>query len=114
MIVSNRSTRLGKCSRIQTSDFQCVVSTAKEGLHEKPSTMIAEGGPLDLPHQIRPCGKLVYSDALSLEERYSIHDVVTQMLDVAGQKGAVLYDAIQTVITDMNERGVLKQGINLR
>lgn len=113
MIVSNRSTLLGKCARIQTPSFQCVVSTAKEGIFKKISTMIAEGGPVDLPNQLHPCGKLIYTDALSTKERYSFHDVVTKILNEAGENEILLGDAIQTMIIDMKERGIIEEGINI-
>lgn len=113
MIASNNKTIAGKCARIETPAYQCTVSTAKEGLFLKISTVIAEGGAGTPPSQLHVCGKLIYADALSSEERYNMHDVVSQIMSDLGDRGFLFGDSIQAVIKELKERGVLKEGINV-
>src|SRR5271168_5105025 len=69
MIISNRFVRtylLGsKVARIHNNSFECCVSTAKEGLFQKESTVVLEpkiGNTVESGAAgLRPCGKVIYS-----------------------------------------------------
>jgi hypothetical protein len=87
MIVHRSHIFGGKTARIHTPSFKCMVSTAKEGLFKKQSTMILEGDMLhDRAADWRPCGKLFYASSLRSKDRLQFHDAIVELLDQLGEE----------------------------
>lgn len=99
----------GKVTDIVTDEFKCVVSTAKEGVLEGLSTMVAEvqagGG--------RPCAKIIYARSTRKADRLQFHEALVAGIDEAGENGFPLREAIESVVTDLKSRGVVTEAINL-
>ena len=114
MIISNRFVRTylfgSKVARIQNKSFQCCVSTAKEGLFQKHSTIILEpkiGNTVGAgAAELRPCGKVIYPPALRGSDRLQFHDVVVKTLDELGDEGCTLEEALEQIFADLKRRGI--------
>ena len=114
MIVSNRKHILGaKCATIHTDMFKCVVSTAKEGLFQKQSTMILEGDMMQGRANCRACGKVVYSLSLRSSDRLQFHDIICRLLDECGDEGLTLGKALDNIFEELRRRGVVTEAVNL-
>jgi len=121
MIISNRFVRTylfgSKVAGIQNKSFQCCVSTAKEGLFQKQSTVILEpkignsagAGAAGL----RPCGKVIYSPTLRTSDRFQFHDAIAKALDELGEEGCTLEVALEQIFADLKRRGVAEATMNL-
>ena len=114
MIISNRKTLFGKCGRIQTKSYSCILSTAKEGILLPLSTVIFEGNPSGPYNQARLGGKLIYAESLKGKERLHFHDVFLKFLDDIGENSNTkLGDALQVIFNDFKQRGIVKEAINI-
>ncbi len=114
MIVSNRKHAFGaKCGTIHTDAFKCVVSTAKECLFQKQSTMIIEGDMIQDRANCRSCGKIVYAESLRRSDRLQFHDIVCKLLDELGEDGMTLGQALENIYAELKKRGVVNETINL-
>ena len=121
MIVSNRFVRTylfgSKVARIHNKSFECCVSTAKEGLFQKESTLILEtkiGNTTEaVPAGLRPCGKVIYSPTLRKSDRLQFHDLIAKTLDAAGEEGCTLEEALDQIFADLKRRGIAVETINL-
>ena len=121
MIVSNSFARTylfgSKVAGIHNKSFQCCVSTAKEGLFQKQSTVILEpktgnsGGVGDVG--LRPCGKVIYSSSLRTNDRFQFHDVIAKTLDELGEEGCTLEEALEQIFADLKRRGIAVETMNL-
>jgi hypothetical protein len=112
MILSNHRYAFGsKGSIIQTLYFTCMVSTAKEGLLQKQSTMVhictANGIVIR-----RGVAKLIYTSSLRSSDRLQLHDIVVASLDELGDE-MDLGEALDLVIEHLKQRGVLSEGMNI-
>ena len=104
----------GKCGRIQTPSYSCIVSTAKEGWFKPLSSMILEGNPNGLPNETRPCGRIIYVKSLSKKERLQFHDILVASIDRQGEiEEHKLGDALQITFDDFKQRGIVVETINL-
>lgn len=113
MILSNHRYPFGtKISRIQTPRFTCMVSTAKEGLLQRQSTMVSICSADGTIIYRRGVAKLIYASSLRSNDRLQFHDIVVASLDELGDK-MYLSEAIDHVIQYFKERGVLNEGINI-
>jgi Sel1 repeat len=121
MIISNRFVRTylfgSKVAGIHNKSFQCCVSTAKEGLFQKPSTIILEpktGNTVGAGTAgLRPCGKVIYSPTLRTSDRFQFHDVVAKTLDELGEESCTLEEALEQIFADLKRRGIAVETINL-
>jgi hypothetical protein len=121
MIISNRFVRTyffgSKVAGIHNKSFQCCVSTAKEGLFQKQSTIILEpkiGNPVGSPAAgLRPCGKVIYSPTLRTSDRFQFHDVIAKTLDELGEEGCSLGEALAQIFADLKRRGIAVETMNL-
>jgi len=121
MIISNSFVRTylfrSKVAIIHNRSFECCVSTAKEGLFQKQSTVISEpkiGNTIGAgPAGLRPCGKVIYSPILGESERFQFHDVLAKTLDAAGEEGCTLEEALEQIFAELKRRGIAVQAINL-
>lgn len=109
MIVKTVKTLTGKISTIETNKFSIKVSTAKEGLFKKPSTVILISSPIG-HFGVKPVGKIIYTPSLGTKARYQMHDVVCNILN---EEMGSLYDSIESLIYNLNQRGLIIEGINL-
>lgn len=113
MIVSNRNHFFGaKCGTIHTNMFKCLVSTAKEGLFQKPSTMIIEGDMVQDRANCRTCGKVIYAASLRNSDRRQFHDMICKLLDELGSELS-LSKALDNIFDELKNRGVVTETINL-
>jgi len=121
MIISNRFVRTylfgSKVARIHNKSFQCCVSTAKEGLFQKQSTIILE---LKIDNTVgagaaglRPCGKVIYSSTLRKSDRFQFHDAIAKTLDELGEEGCTLEEALEQIFADLKRRGIAVETMNL-
>jgi TPR repeat protein len=121
MIISNRFVRTylfgSKVARIHNKSFQCCVSTAKEGLFQKQSTMILEpkiGNTVGAAAAgLRLCGKVIYSPTLRKSDRFQSHDAIAKTLDALGEEGCTLEEALERIFTDLKRRGIAVETLNL-
>lgn len=113
MILSNHRYPFGtKISRIQTPHYTCMVSTAKEGLLQKQSTMVSICNADGTIIYRRGVAKLIYASSLRSNDRLQLHDIVVASLDKLGQE-MPLSEVIDLVIQHFKERGLLSEGINI-
>jgi hypothetical protein len=121
MIISNLFVRTyffgSKVARIHNKSFQCCVSTAKEGLFQKQSTIILEvktGNTVGAEAAgLRPCGKVIYSSTLRTSDRFQFHDAIAKTLDTLGEEGSILEEALEQIFADLKRRGIAAETINL-
>ena len=121
MLISNRFVRTylfgSKVARIHNKSFECCVSTAKEGLFQKLSTIISEpkiGNTVGAGAAgLRLCGKVIYSPTLRKSERLQFHDVLAKTLDAAGEEGCTLEEALEQIFTEWKRRGIAAETVNL-
>jgi hypothetical protein len=100
----------GRVTVIRTPKFVCMVSTAKEGIFQKQSTMIAECSE-DLSER-RHVGKIVYSDSLRTTDRLRIHDVIVTGFNEIGSDGSSFPYILGVVCSQLKESGYAKEAIN--
>ena len=87
MIVSNRKHSFGsKMAIIETANFSCMVSTAKDNLFAKPSTIIFEGNKHSDLFSLSPRIKILYSSALPVDSRLDLHDLYCRLMNVCGEE----------------------------
>jgi TPR repeat protein len=121
MIISNLFVRTyffgSKVARIHNKSFQCCVSTAKEGLFQKQSTIILEvktGNTVGAEAAgLRPCGKVIYSSTLRTSDRFQFHDAIAKTLDTLGEEGSILEEALEQIFADLKRRGIAVETMNL-
>jgi TPR repeat protein len=121
MLISNRFVRTylfgSKVAIIHNKSFQCCVSTAKEGLFQKQSTIVLEpkiGSTVGAGAAgLRLCGKVIYSPTLRKSDRLQFHDVIAKTLDAAGEEGCTLEEALEQIFTDLKRRGIAVGTVNL-
>jgi TPR repeat protein len=121
MITSNRFVRTylfgSKVARIHNKSFQCGVSTAKEGLFEKQSTIILEpkiGNTVGAAAAgLRICGKVIYSPTLRKSDRFQSHDAIAKTLDALGEEGCTLEEALEQIFADLKRRGIAAETVNV-
>jgi hypothetical protein len=113
MILSNHRYPFGtKISRIQTPRFTCQVSTAKEGLLQRQSTMVSICSADGTIIYRRGVAKLIYASSLRSSDRLQLHDIVVTSLDKLGDDMG-LNEALDSIIQHFKERGILSEGINI-
>jgi len=113
MIISNKKNPLGKVAIIHSPLFKCTISTAKESLFKKPSTIIFNGDYNEDKSKTLNCAKLIYTFSLSSSNRYKIHDGLTDEIDNLGENGTTLGDAIQLCFNSLKAKGLVIEAINL-
>lgn len=121
MIISNRFVRTylfgSKVAGIHNKSFQCCVSTAKEGLFQKQSTIILEpktGNNIGAGAAgLRLCGKVIYSSSLRTNDRFQFHDAIAKTLDEFGEEGCTLEEALEQILADLKRRGIAVETLNL-
>jgi hypothetical protein len=101
-------------SRVTTINalmYSCMVSTTKEGLFKKNSTMILEmpHGQLDLR---RPVAKIIYTPSLRASDRLQMHELIVKLLDESGDS-ITLGNAIKSISELLKERGIATEVINI-
>ena len=113
MILSTHRYPFGtKISRVQTPQFTCSVSTAKEGFLQRQSTMVSICTPDGIKITRRGVAKLIYASSLRSTDRLQLHDIVVASLHELGQEMS-LGEAIDLVIQHFRERGILSEAINI-
>jgi hypothetical protein len=105
MITSNTKYPFGgKVATIETPSFNCMVSTAKEGLLKKQSMMFSEfsGGMSSRRH----VAKLIFNDTLSSNQRLGLHDVIAGVIDEAGMSGKSLRNTLKELFQGLEREGI--------
>ena len=91
MIVTNRKYPFGtRIATIVTPMFVCKVSTAKEGLLQKQSTMVFQTRDPNGTDVGRTVAKITYSPSLRSSDRLQMHELISTHLDVAGETQSLL------------------------
>jgi len=107
MIVQERKALFGgRVTDIDTDNFVCVITTAKDSLMGGLSTLVwshSVGG---------MCAKIEYHDFLSKQMRQRFHHVVSQVIDKSGDKGMSLGCAIDKAISELKNKDFVKSSIN--
>ena len=110
MIISNKRVSFGaKVAEIETSAFNCKISTAKEGLLKGLSTVIH----LRTENGLRASVKLIYTKSADASERRSFHDCFAEDINKLGEQGVQFSDAVNTVIEAALKRGLLSEYLNI-
>ena len=112
MVISNVKNPFGKIATIHTSSFKCVISTAKEGLFKKQSTVIIEGDYFQDKANSFPCAKLIYTPSLKSRDRLKIHDGLADQIDELGEQGSSLKSAIDMCFRELKDKGIVVEAIN--
>ncbi len=103
----------GCMTTVSSPNFECWVSTAKEGIFKPLSTMLLEVKyDFGIPKR-RPCAKIIYSPSLRTVDRLEMHELIVKMLDEQGMAGADFSDIVIGICNDLKERGVAKEAIHL-
>lgn len=107
MITSNtRYPFGGKVATVETPSFNCMISTAKEGIFQKQSVVFFDiSAGMD---NRRSVAKLIYNNILSKEQRLQLHDIMVGVIDESGMNGVSLYDTLNNLF-----QGFQKEGIGL-
>ena len=90
-----------------------MVSTAKEGLFSKQSTVVIEGDPLRDGANCIACSKIIYADSISSRERLQLHDELAERLSHLGDDGVDFGSALAEVLSDYEKRGLTRKTDNL-
>jgi hypothetical protein len=100
MITSNTCYPFGgKVATVETPSFNCMISTAKEGIFQKQSVVFFDiSAGMD---NREPVAKLIYIDTVSTKERLHLHDIIVSMIDAAGRSGLSFQDALINVIKEL-------------
>jgi hypothetical protein len=88
-----------------------MVSTAKEGLLQRQSTVVSICGANGKIYR-RGVAKLIYASSLRSSDRLQFHDIVIASLDKLGDEMG-LSEALDNIIQHFKERGILSEGINI-
>jgi hypothetical protein len=102
-----------RMTTVSTPNFECWVSTAKEGLLRPLSTMLLEVTYDFTGPKRRPCAKIIYSRSLRTVDRLEMHELIVKMLDEQGMAGADFSDIVIGICNDLKGRGVAKEAIHL-
>ena len=103
----------GRMTTVSTPNFECWVSTAKEGLLKPLSTMLLEVTSDFTGQKRRPCAKIIYSRSLRTVDRLEMHELIVKILDEQGMAGMDFSDIVIGVCNDLKARGVAQQAIHL-
>lgn len=113
MILSNVKNLFGKAATIHTSSFKCVISTSKEGLFKKQSTVVIEGDYFEDRANSFPCAKIIYTPSLRSADRLKMHDGLADQINEFGKQGLPLRSAIDLCFQELKDRGIVVETINL-
>lgn len=101
----------GRLTAIHTRNYSCQVSTAKEGLFEKQSTMVAEL-PFGQEKLRRGVAKIIYASSLLSSDRLQMHDAIVQVLNDSGESMS-LGSAIDGIGQFLKGRGIATEVVNI-
>lgn len=112
MIASRRNYPFNsRVTTIHTTMYSCMVSTSKEGLFKKQSTMVFET-PAGQLRPRRAVAKIIYADSLRPGDRLQMHDIVAKLLNEAGESVS-LGNALERCSKSLKGSGVASEVINL-
>ncbi len=103
----------GRMTTVLTPQFECWVSTAKEGILKPLSTMLIEVTHGDSGTTRRPCAKFIYSRSLRTIDRLEMHELIVKILDERGTARDDFSDILIDICDDLKARGVAKEAIHL-
>jgi hypothetical protein len=105
MITSNTKYPFGgKVATVETTSFNCMISTAKEALFQKQSMVF-----FDLKDGMscrRLIAKLLFNDLLDSSQRIELHDVITHVIDEGGMSGKSLRDTLKELFDGLEQEGI--------
>ncbi|MGB8990429.1 MAG: hypothetical protein WCD80_00065 [Desulfobaccales bacterium] len=105
MITSNTKYPFGgKVATVETKSFNCMISTAKEGLFKKQSIMFSDlsAGMSSRRH----VAKLLFNDLISSAQRIELHDIIVHAIDEAGMSGKSLGDTLTEIFEGLKREGI--------
>jgi hypothetical protein len=105
MITSNTKYPFGgKVATVETKSFNCMISTAKEGIFKKQSIIFSDisAGMSSRRH----VAKLLFVDFISSSKRIEFHDIITHVIDEAGMSGKSLGDTLTELFEGLKRDGI--------
>ena len=87
---------------VETSSFNCMIKTSKEGLFTKQSTKFSVFGGGVISH--RHIAKFQFNDRLGFAERLILHDIIVGLVDEAGTNGKPLQDTLRELFEDFKRK----------
>lgn len=106
MAATTRSYPFGtRISRVITPAFAIMVSTAKEGMFQKQSTVICLLAPPRFLDRGAALGKITWASACTSTERLQLHDLIVEKLDSLGTADMDLIDTLDVVVNAMRVSG---------
>jgi hypothetical protein len=104
MITSNtRYPFGGKVATVETKSFNCMISSAKDGLFKKQSIVF-----WDLNAGMasrRQIAKLFFNEFLSSAQRIEFHDLIVHFIDEAGMSEKSLRDTLDELFDGLGKEG---------
>ncbi len=109
MIVQNEQYPFGtRITKLETSSFNCMVSTAKEGVLKPLSTVIIE----DYKGNQRPCAKVIWAPIMRKSDIQQAHEVLVIEINKLGETGISLGRALEIMFDLFKERGAISEALN--
>lgn len=87
-----------KVAMVETTSFNCMIKTSKDGLFTKQSTKFSVFGEGMVSR--RHIAKLLFNDRLDPAERLRLHDIIVGLVDEAGTNGKSLGDTLRELFED--------------
>jgi hypothetical protein len=94
----------GKVATVETPAFNCVVSTAKDGLFKKQSVIISVFN--SNMSDRRQVAKLQYHSHLDKKARLGLHGPVVHLIDEFGMNGKSLREALTLLFQKFQQEGI--------
>jgi hypothetical protein len=92
---------------IHTKSFNCFVSTAKHLFVRRWSTRIFRGDPA-VDTNCRTVCQVVYRKGLTRQEIYLLHDELSEGINLMGENGVTLPDAVESVLAEFERGGFIE------
>ena len=104
-ILKNKDVKFGgKVADIQCRGFTCIVTTAKEGIFQKLSTMIYEL----VNGEVAPYLKIIYRSWLSDDDRREVHDRWVMALDGGGDEGFDFREIVHGFLKGLIDKEIIE------
>lgn len=88
---------------VETSSFNCMIKTAKDGLFRRQSTSFSVFGS---GVARRLVATLQFGDHLDSDERLRLHDVIAGLVDDAGMNGKSFDEALRELFEELEGKNI--------
>lgn len=93
---------------IQTPQFNCVITTAKESIFQGLSTMVVL---VDSNRSPVPVAKIIYQNSVPKKDRQMLHHEISESINKHGEDGYHIAEAIHMVFAEMKLKKNVKECI---